>query len=118
MSSNIETTRICEYCNDQFTARTTSTKYCSHKCNSRDYKAKLKQAKIKASNNETLKKSIFPLEQLKAKEFLTVKEVATLLNCSLRTVYRFIENGNIKAVNLWQRMTRIKRSALDKLFIA
>ncbi len=116
MSSNIEIQRICEYCNNEFTARTTSTKYCSHKCNQRHYKAKVKQAKIENSNKVTLKKSLFPLEQLKAKEFLTVKDVAILLNCSVRTVYYYIENGNIKAVNLGQRMTRVKRSALDKIF--
>lgn len=116
MSSNIQVTRICEYCRKDFTARTTSTKYCSHKCNSRHYKIKQKEEKINISNSETLKKIVFPLEQLKAKEFLTVKEVATLLNCSIRTVYYYIENGNIDAVNLGQRMIRVKRSALDKLF--
>ena len=73
MSSNIEIQRICEYCNKEFTARTTSTKYCSHKCNQRHYKAKVKQAKIENSNKETLKMTLFPLEQLKTKEFLTKK---------------------------------------------
>jgi len=89
MSSNIEIQRICEYCNKEFTARTTKTKYCSHKCNQRHYKAK---------------------------EFLTIIEVATLLNCSTKTIYRHIDKGNIKAVNLGQRLTRVKRSSLDKIF--
>jgi len=57
-----------------------------------------------------------PIEELKAKEFLTVREVARLLNCSLRTVYYYIEDGTIKAVNLGQRITRVKRSEIDKLF--
>ncbi len=116
MSSNIEIQRICEYCNKEFTAQTTTTRYCSHKCNSRHYKAKVKQVKIDNSNKETLKKTLFPLEQLKAKEFLTVKDVATLLNCSTKTVYRQIENGNIDAINLGERLTRIKRSTINKLF--
>ncbi len=47
---------------------------------------------------------------------MTVRDVATLLNCSLRTVYYYIESGNIKAVNLGQRITRVKRSEIDKLF--
>lgn len=117
MSSNIKTTRICEYCNNEFTARTTTTKYCSHKCNQRHYKERTKKTKIKTSNAETLKRIIFPLEQINAKEFLTVKEVAILLNCSVRTVYYYIESGNIEAVNLGQRLTRVKRSEIDKLFI-
>ena len=116
MSSNIKIQRICEYCNKEFTARTTKTKYCSHKCNQRHYKVKFKQTKIENSNKETLKMTLFPLEQLKAKEFLTIIEVATLLNCSTKTIYRHIDKGNIKAVNLGQRMTRVKRSSLDKIF--
>lgn len=116
MSSNIKVQRICLYCENEFTARTTRTKYCSHKCNSRHYKAKTKQSKIQESNKETLSKTLFPIEQVKAKEFLTVKDVATLLNSSTRTVYRLIGQGEIKAVKLSERKTLIKRSDLDSLF--
>lgn len=56
------------------------------------------------------------IEVLKIKEFLSVRDVATLLNCSVRTTYRLIEQGSIKAVNLSQRKTLIKRSEIDKLF--
>lgn len=56
------------------------------------------------------------LEVLNAKEILTVKEVAALLNCSVRSVYRNINDGHIKAINLGNRLTRIKRSSLDDLF--
>lgn len=56
------------------------------------------------------------IETIKSKEFLTVREVAILLSCSVRTVYYYIESGTIKAVNLSQRLTRIKRTDIDKLF--
>ncbi|EKF55620.1 DNA-binding domain-containing protein [Galbibacter marinus] len=56
------------------------------------------------------------LKVLNEKEVLTVKEVATLLNCSVRSVYRHINNGTIKAVNLGHRLTRVKRSDIDDLF--
>ena len=56
------------------------------------------------------------VEELKNKEFLTVREVARLLNCSVRSTYYYIESGTIKAVNLGQRITRVKRSEIDKLF--
>ena len=56
------------------------------------------------------------LEILNVKEYLTVKEVAILLNCSKRTVYRYINSGNMNAFNLGQRLTRIKRSSLDGMF--
>ena len=117
MSSNIEIQRICEYCEKEFTARTTVTLFCSKKCNARAYKARIKALKIEASDKETLKIKSKPIEDLKAKEFLTVVEVATLLNCSKRTAYYYIQAGTIKAVNIGQRMTRVKRSDIDHLFV-
>lgn len=115
MSSNIRIQRICEHCGNEFTAKTTVTKFCSHICTSRAYKAKLKDKKIVSSNKQTLAVINRPIEEVKAKDFLTAKEVAMLLNCSVRTVYRLIDNGTIKATNLADRMTRIKRSNLDQL---
>lgn len=116
MSSNIKVQRICQHCNNEFTARTTTTLYCSHRCNNAAYKAKIRAGKIDTSNKETQRTKIQPIEQLKAKEFLTVRDVAVLLNSSLRTVYRLIESGSIKAVNISQRKTLVKRSDIDSLF--
>lgn len=115
MSSNLEIQRICSYCNKEFTARTTRTKYCSHKCNSRHYKAKQRNTKIESSNNETNKVKTQSIEVVKAKEFLNVQDVATILGCSTKTVYRLINEGILKALNLGERLTRVKRSELDKL---
>lgn len=116
MSSNIKVQRICLYCEQEFTARTTATKYCCHKCNQRAYKANRRAEKVKQSNIEATQIKNQPIEQLKAKEFLTVREVSHLLNCSVRSVYYYIKNDLITAVNLGQRMTRIKRSEIDNLF--
>ncbi|MCA6434974.1 MAG: helix-turn-helix domain-containing protein [Bacteroidetes bacterium] len=116
MSSNIKIQRICQYCGNEFTARTTVTQYCSDTCSKRAYKARLKAAKIESSNKETQRIKSQPIEELKAKEFLTVREVARLLNCSVRSAYYYIESGTIKAVNLGRRITRVKRAEIDKLF--
>lgn len=116
MSSNIKVQRICQNCGNEFTARTSTTLYCSHRCNNIAYKAKIRAEKVEASNNDTQRIITRPIEELKAKEFLTVRDVACLLNCSIRSAYYYISKGNIKAVNLGQRITRVKRSELDKLF--
>ena len=116
MTTKISVLRVCQYCEQEFTARTTVTKYCSHKCNQRAYKAQKRTDRVKQSNTETTRIKNQPIEQLKAKEFLTVREVAQLLNCSVRSAYYYIESGAISAVNLGQRMTRVKRSEIDKLF--
>lgn len=116
MSSKIEVQRICQYCNKEFTARTTVTQYCGDTCAKRAYKARLKVSKIEASDKQTQQIKNQPFEELKNKEFLTVREVARLLNCSVRSTYYYIESGTIKAVNFGQRITRVKRSEIDKLF--
>jgi excisionase family DNA binding protein len=117
MSSNILIQRICQQCGKEFTARTTVTQYCGDVCAKRAYKERIRTSKIELSNKETAQIKNKPIEELKAKEFLTVSEVAQLLNCSVRTVYYYITSGTIKGVNLGKRMTRVKRTDIDKLFI-
>jgi excisionase family DNA binding protein len=116
MSSNIQVQRICQHCGIEFTARTTVTQYCSDPCSKRAYKARVRAGKVEKSNKQTQQIRNQPIEILKAKEFLKVSEVAALLNCSIRTVYYYIDNGTIKAINLGQRVTRVKRSDIDNLF--
>lgn len=113
MSSNIEVQRICENCKQEFTARTTRTKYCSHKCNRRAYKANIKNQKIKASNIETLKSISLPIEELKQKEFLTITETCQLLSVSRWTIWRKVKNNEIQASKIGSR-TIIKRIEIDK----
>lgn len=116
MSSNIRIIKICQYCGKEFEARTTVTKTCSDPCAKMLYKKKQREKKVEGAKAETQRIKNKPVEDLKVKEFLTVREVAALLNCSIRSVYNHIENKQLKAVNLSQRLTRVKRSELDKLF--
>jgi excisionase family DNA binding protein len=116
MSSNIQVQRICKHCNREFTAKTTVTQYCSDNCAKKAYKVRMRESKILASDQETFMIKTKPLTELKAKEFLTVRDVSTLLRCSLRTAYRLINAGHIKSVNISERKTLIKRSEIDKLF--
>jgi len=114
MSSNIEVQRICQHCEQEFIARTTVTKYCSKVCASKASKARKRAEKIKRSNTETTRIITQPIEQLKAKEFLSIKEVCQLVGISRRTVYRLIEQGDLKKIKVGSR-TLIKRSALNRL---
>jgi excisionase family DNA binding protein len=116
MSSNIQVQRICQHCGKEFTARTTVTKYCSDDCAKRAYKQRVKVSKIEASNSETQRIKNRPVEEIKAKEFLTVTQVSKLLNCSRQNVYKLINSGKLKATNLLLKKTLVKRSDIDKLF--
>lgn len=120
MSSKIQIQRICEYCGKEFTAQTTVTRFCSHKCNSRAYKLKVKELKVGKSNEETNQQKIISatdvqLEVIKQKDFLSIKEAYTLLGVSERTFYRLMKEGTIPATKLGGR-TIIKRSVIDNLF--
>jgi excisionase family DNA binding protein len=114
MSSNIKIQRICEYCAGEFTAKTTVTRYCSDSCAKKGYKIQKRNEKIQKSNTESLNLKTKSIEVVKMKEILSVKEVASLLGLSIRTTYRLIDNKTIKAVNFSERITRIKRSDIDK----
>jgi len=116
MSSNIKIQRICQHCGNEFTARTTTTQYCGNSCSKKAYKARLRGAKIEESNKQTQRIKTKPIEELKAKEFLTVRDVAKLINCSRQTVYSLINNGKLKAVNIKVKKTIIQRSEINKLF--
>ncbi|QHL86277.1 helix-turn-helix domain-containing protein [Nibribacter ruber] len=116
MSSNIRVQRICQQCGKEFEARTTVTRTCSDTCAKRLYKAKQKEAKVEASNKETLQIKAQPVEAVKSKEYLTIKDTAILLNSSRQTIYNLIEKGTLRAVKLSERKTLIKRTDIDTLF--
>jgi excisionase family DNA binding protein len=116
MSSNIRITRVCAHCGKDFTAKTTVTQFCSHRCSRAAYKARVRNYKVKGSNIETAALKVAAIDHLKSKDFLTVKDTSALLNCSLRTTYRLIAVGTIPAVNLSERKTIIRRSDLERVF--
>lgn len=116
MSSNIKVQRICQHCCKEFTARTTVTQYCSDACSKRAYKERLKAAKVGASDNETRQLKTKPIEDLKAREFLSVTQVSKLIGCSRQNVYNLINAGKLQATNILEKKTIVKRSDLDKLF--
>ena len=115
MSSNIAIKRLCQHCGNEFTAKTTITRYCSHVCNKRAYKAQLKNEKIEVSNIETKQIKNRSVDELKAKEFLSVQDTCKLLGISHRTIYRLLQRGELKAVKVGKR-TIFKRSEIDRLF--
>jgi excisionase family DNA binding protein len=116
MSSNIQVQRICQQCGKEFTARTTVTRYCSDTCAKLAYKARQRATKIEATNKETKSIKARPMEDLKAKEFLSVRDVSKLIGCSRQTVYDLIKSGRLKAVNIKVKKTVIQRADINNLF--
>lgn len=110
-------------CGNMFEAQKVSTRYCSHKCNSKHYKLKKKLERKETAETVLIQPQTFRLKvkaidraMIKDKEFLTVRELATLFNSSTKTIYSLIKTGKIQATNLSQRKTYIRRSDINKLF--
>lgn len=116
MSSNIKVQRICQFCQKEFTARTTVTKYCSHKCGSRAGKARARLGKIQTTNNEMVNMVIRETVDLTKQVFLTVKQVAKMLNSSPKAVYNMIDSGRLPSARISARKTWVRRSDIDELF--
>jgi len=113
--------KTCEFCGNEFTARTTVTRYCSHKCNQRHYKQIKREEKIskvkeeKPSFNDSENQSNY--DELNIKQFLSIKEACLLIGVSERTLYRLMQTDKVKAAKIGRR-TIIKRTEIDKLFIS
>lgn len=115
MSSNIKITRICQFCDVEFTARTTVTKYCSHKCASRAYKQRTRDQNIEKSVVETVRTISVKQSEIQAKEFLSISEASELLNVSRWTISRAIAADRLNAVRMGKRVI-IRRKDIDELF--
>ncbi|QIY83039.1 helix-turn-helix domain-containing protein [Chryseobacterium sp. NEB161] len=118
MSSNISIQKVCEYCGKDFTAKTTVTRCCSDDCAKKAYKARKRAEKINNAIEvvEVKKqKKVKPIEDLKEKEFLNVTQVSRLIGCSRQNVYKLINSGKLKASNILEKKTIVKRQDLELL---
>ena len=114
MSSNIRLQKICNYCGEKFTAKTTVAQFCSDNCAKRAYKKRKREEKIEVAVQQEAGKALYD-PAVSQKEFLSIDEACQLINASLWTIYRLIEKGTLKAGKLG-RITRIPRSSINNLF--
>lgn len=129
MNRKTEIIRVCEYCDNTFTAQRTTTKYCSHKCNSRAYKQRKREETIAPQNTSTSFKMVgmsysklkeiehigAKYEEIEHKKYLSVLETAFLLSVDRTTIYRYLQRGRLKSVQM-EGKTFIRRSDIDAMF--
>jgi excisionase family DNA binding protein len=115
MSSNIRIKRICEFCSNEFEAKTTVTKYCGDTCAKKGYKARKRSEKIEGSDKQVKQVLLRPIEEIKTKDFLSIAEACKLIGVSRMTIYRSIGRGVLKAGKIGRR-TIIRRSELENIF--
>ena len=106
MSSNIRLNKVCRECGSDFIAKTTVTKYCSHRCANRAYKKRLKNEKIELSIERD--RYIIPQHikypQFVNKEILSIKEACEFIGISNSTFHRLVKKGKFTTVKLGRRV--------------
>lgn len=102
--------RTCEVCGQPFTPKTVYSKYCSDKCSNAAYRKK-KAAQKKEEQRLQLEEKI-PTER----QYITIQEAEVMFGISKPTLYRLIRHGQIPAVNLGKRLTRISRAHIEAMF--
>lgn len=108
--------KVCEWCGNIFYAQKVTTRYCSHTCNSRSYKANKRKERVKAAEALTYRTiQEKPIEQLKDRPFLSIAETATLLGLSLQGVYKQIYAGRLRASKITSRLSVVRREDIERM---
>ena len=114
--------KTCEYCKQEFVAKTTVTKCCSDYCAKRLYKVKQREKKITVAvvkeESKQKPKAVITEEEIKAiqvKEYLTLKDAAFLLNISPLTLRRWTFSGKVESKKVGKKHI-YKRQNLIKMF--
>lgn len=83
----------------------------------------IRNLKIEKSNSQTNSKiqrtsdsKTQTIDEVKNKDFLTVKDTSLLLNISTKTLYRLIERKQINAYRFSERKTLIRRKDIESYF--
>lgn len=108
--------KVCEWCGNVFYAQKVTTRYCSHTCNSRAYKANKRKERVKVAEALTYRTiQEKPIEQLKDRPFLSIAETATLLGLSLQGVYKQIYAGRLRASKITSRLSIVRREDIEQM---
>ena len=114
MSSNIRINRICKHCGEVFVAKTFKTQFCSHSCNSKDYKKREKIRRMEEFKEEyksdlkNSKSESMNMEELKSKIYLSIAEVCLLIGMSDSTIRKFVKEGRLKTIRLGKKHLILK----------
>ena len=123
MSSNLSVQRVCLHCGQTFTAKTTFTKYCSHKCNSQHYKKIVRDERIQVSQSIAINIAqvsnvqhavVSPLPS--DPDYMSITEAASKMRVSRRTIFRLIALRKLKCKKVMSRTLILKEDI--KIFFA
>ena len=112
MNDRFEYKKVCKFCGKTFTTYQSTTKYCCASCANRANKADLKARKQQSVSEEIKEQN---RQSLLTQEFLSLTNAAALLGISRPSIYKIINNGELKTIRVSERIVRVKKSDLEKL---
>jgi len=125
MSSNLRIIKVCEFCKQEFIARKTTSQTCSDSCAKRLYKLRQREKAIIRAEVETMvkrKPERFVTEEqvrvIQAKEWLTLKEAALLLNVTPLTFRRWVLAGRVRSEKVGRKHMFERNDLLNHCKIA
>lgn len=119
--------KVCEFCKQPFIAQTTTTKYCTHRCNQKAYKANAKKAKITKAileTNEAIKeKFVNPAVKPtvvndKSRlnfDWVGIKDLSVFIGLSERTLFRLIQDPAFPKLKVGKRLLFRKDEVVNYL---
>ena len=104
-------TRKCAHCGKVYATKSGMQKYCSEECATAAKETKKKRQR-------DFLRVVEPVMELQQQEYLTFSKAAILLGCTRQYVYKLVEQGKLPASRLSRRMALVRRSDIEKMFLA
>lgn len=112
--SKIPIKKLCEHCGEEFIAQKVSTRFCSHTCASRAYKQRKREQRVQTAVKAVKERKVqSEVKEIVDRPYLSVAEAGRLLGVSRQTIYRYIYAGRLRAFNLSDQRTIIRREDID-----
>lgn len=115
LSRKVKIQKICACCGKPFVAQKSTTMFCGGSCARRFRRRQEARERVEKVTSETVREHI-RISELNApdSEFLRPDDAARYLGISIRTVFRYIDSGIIRAKRL-PKVTLIEKSALREM---
>ena len=114
--SNLKIPKLCEFCEKPFEAKTVATRFCSKYCSEKLGKRQKQLAKEIEAKKTLLENSVSKIAELQTRPYISVSEAEMLFGISKNTIHRLIKNKKIAAFNIGQRLTRVSKLDIEKMF--
>ncbi|MDV2444483.1 DNA-binding protein [Elizabethkingia anophelis] len=114
--SKLKIPKICEFCEKPFEAKTITTRFCCKACADKSGKKQKLLQKAIEQKQSILENSKNKIVEIQTRPYISITEATILFGISKDTLRRLIKNGIIPAHNFGQRLTRISKEHLEKMF--